>query len=393
MTERFDVVIIGGAMMGSSVAWWLSRHPDFNGSILVLERDPTFAQASTTHSNSCIRQQFGSEINIRISQFGAEFLKNWRDYLGSAAPKPAFREFGYLYLAADEPFADALRANHALQTDLGAGTVLLSPEEITARYPMIDPTGLLLGSLGTRDEGYFDGHGILAIWREQAKAAGVTRRTAEVTGLRRTGAHITTVCLADGSTITAGAVVNCSGPSAAYTAQMAGLDLPVAPQKAYSFLFDVAEPLPLDLPLTITPNGVHVRPESRSSYLAGCMDAAGPGADYDDFQMDHALWMDLVWPTLAERIPVFERIKLRTDWVGHYAINTLDHNAIVGAHPEAGNFYLCNGFSGHGLQQSPAMGRGLAELIATGRYQTLDLSPLGYERVAERTPLVERAVI
>ncbi len=393
MSQSYDVVIIGGAMMGSSVAWWLLRHPGFDGSILIVERDPTFEFASTTHTNSCIRQQFGTPINVQVSQFGVEFVRNARDYLGADAPEIAFREFGYLYLAADEAFAAQLTRNHAVQTALGADTVLLEPDEIKDRFPFMSTDGLVLGSLGASGEGYFDGHGILAVWREQAKAAGVERRTGEVAGISRTGGRASGVTLADGTRIEAGAIVNCAGPRAAQVARMAGLEIPVAPRRAYSFVFDTAEPLPVDLPLTITPSGVHVRPDSRTRYLAGCMDEAGPGAAYDDFAMDPDIWMDHVWPTLAERIPPFERIKISSEWVGHYAINTLDHNAIVGPVPELAGFYLCNGFSGHGLQQSPAMGRGLAELIATGAYQTLDLSPLGYDRIAARAPLLEPAVI
>ncbi|MFQ6554056.1 NAD(P)/FAD-dependent oxidoreductase [Aestuariibius insulae] len=393
MSDTYDIVIIGGAMMGSSVAWWLSRHPDFDGSILIVERDPTYEFASTTHTNSCIRQQFGTEINVRVSQFGVDFIRNSRDYLGADAPDMPFREFGYLYLAGDEEFAGQLRRNHAVQVLLGADTLLLEPQEIKERFPFMSTEGLVMGSLGASGEGYFDGHGILAIWREQAKAAGVQRRTGEVVEIPRDGDRVRGVVMADGTRIDAGALVNCAGPRAAQVAHMAGIDVPVAPCRAYSFVFDTAEPLPVDLPLTITPNGVHVRPDSRTRYLAGCMDKAGAGAAYDDFDMDPDIWMDHVWPTLAARIPPFERIKVSSEWVGHYALNTLDHNAIVGLTPDLANFYLCNGFSGHGLQQSPAMGRGLAELIATGSYQTLDLAPLGYDRIAARQPLLEPAVI
>jgi glycine/D-amino acid oxidase-like deaminating enzyme len=109
--------------------------------------------------------------------------------------------------------------------------------------------------------------------------------------------------------------------------------------------------------------------------------------------MDHELWEDKVWPAIATRIPAFERVKLRNSWVGHYAYNTLDQNAIVGPHPDLPNFLFANGFSGHGLQQAPAVGRALSELVIHGAYQTLDLSPFAWARIARNEPLLERAVI
>ena len=214
----------------------------------------------------------------------------------------------------------------------------------------------------------------------------------EVTAISRTGESVTSVTLADGTEISAGKIVNASGPRANVTAQMAGLHVPVEARRRFTFIFDAAHRLDRDLPLTIDPSGVHMRTDGRY-YMAGCPPGDDPNVDFDDFTMDHQIWEDKVWPVLATRVPAFEQIKLINTWVGHYAYNTLDQNAIVGAHPEVGNFYLANGFSGHGLQQSPAVGRGLAELLVHGAYRTLDLAPLGYDRIASNTPLLERAVI
>ena len=116
-------------------------------------------------------------------------------------------------------------------------------------------------------------------------------------------------------------------------------------------------------------------------------------AAFDDFTMDHALWQDVIWPGLADRIPRFEAIRVVNEWAGHYAYNTLDHNAIMGPHGEVENFLFLNGFSGHGLQQSPAMGRGMSEWITYGAYRSLDLTPFHYDRIAENRPLIEKAVI
>ncbi|MBO6853598.1 MAG: FAD-binding oxidoreductase [Marivivens sp.] len=389
----YDVVIIGGGMIGASCAWWLARDPDFTGNVLVIERDPTYEFASTSHTNSSIRQQFGTEINIRISQFGAEFIHNFRDYMGVPdAPEITLQSFGYLYLADTPAFADALRASAALQQSLGAGTRILTPDEIAAEWPFYNLDGILLGSHNPVNEGYFDGGTIFDWFRRQSRALGVEWRTGEVTGITRDGGRVTGVTLADGSSIACGTLVNASGPRAALTARMAGLDLPVEPRRRFTFVFDAAEPLPKDLPLTIDPSGVHMRSDGRY-YLCGCPPDLDAAVDFTDFTMDHEIWQEKVWPAIATRVPAFERVKVINHWVGHYAFNTLDQNAIVGPHPDLPNFLFCNGFSGHGLQQSPAMGRGIAELVTHGRYRSLDLSPLGVERIIENRPLLERAVI
>lgn len=388
-----DVLIVGGAMIGSSIAWWLSRDPDFDGRVIVVERDPSYEWASTTHTNSCIRQQFGSEINILISQFGAQFIRDFRALMDDPdAPEIALHDFGYLYLAATEGAEQALRDAQALQSSVGAATRLLTPQQIAAAYPFYDLTGIRLGSHNPVDEGYFDGGTIFDWFRRKARVGGVTYIADEVTGIDTAHCRVTGARLASGSRIACGTLINATGPRAARTAAMAGLSLPVEPRRRFSFVFDAAEPLDRPLPLTIDPSGVHVRSDGRY-YLAGCPPDDDRAVDPGDFTPDHALWEEKVWPALAARIPAFERIKLMNSWVGHYAYNTLDQNAVLGPHPDLPNFLFANGFSGHGLQQSPAIGRGLAEWITHGTYRTLDLSPLGYERIALGRPLRERAVI
>ena len=206
------------------------------------------------------------------------------------------------------------------------------------------------------------------------------------------GDCVQSIELASGEKIACGTVINASGARAVVTSRMAGIELPVEPRKRYTFIFAAETPLEVDLPLTIDPSGVHVRSDG-TYYLAGCPPDIDPAVDYDDFEQDHSLWESKVWPTIANRIPQFEAIKLINSWVGHYAYNTLDQNAILGAHEQVRNFVFVNGFSGHGLQQSPAMGRGTAELITYGEYRSLDLSPFDYHRVTSGTPFVEKAVI
>ena len=207
------------------------------------------------------------------------------------------------------------------------------------------------------------------------------------------GGRVQSVTLGSGDVVACGQVVNATGPRGAKTAKMAGIDIPIEPRKRFTWVFSAEQPLDRDLPLTIDPSGVHFRQDGPQTYIAGGQSDPDPAVDFDDFAMDADIWQDKIWPTIAARIPQFEAIKVITEWAGHYDYNTLDHNAILGPHPDVTNFYFVNGFSGHGLQQSPAMGRGTAEMLVHGAYQTLDLSAFGYERIAAGVPFQETAVI
>lgn len=392
---HYDLVIIGGAMIGSSAAWWTLRNPDFRGTVLVVERDPTYQFASTTHTSSCIRQQFGTEVNVRISQFGVHFIKNFRDFMEDAdAPERLhLHSFGYLYLADTPAFAETLRANAAMQNRLGAATRILTPGQIAAEWPFYNLDGIIAGSHNPVDEGYFDGGTMFDWFRRRARAMGAEYIQNEVVGLTVANNRVTHVELRSGEKISAGQVINAAGPRANVVAQMAGLSVPVEPRRRFTWVFAAAAPLEKDLPLTIDPTGVHVRTDGRN-YMVGCPPEDGdPAAPFDDFRFDHDLWEDKVWPAIATRVPAFERVKVLNQWTGHYAYNTLDQNAIIGPHPDLPNLHFANGFSGHGLQQAAAVGRGLSELVIEGRFVTLDLTDLGMGRIIRGEPLLERAVI
>ncbi len=392
----YDVVIIGGAIMGSATAWFLTEN-HFDGSVLVIERDPTYTACSTAHTNSCIRQQFSTELNIRISQFGAQFVKNLREFMGGdeRVPELGIQSYGYMYLADTDAFADALRAAQKVQLAAGAGTRLLTAQEIAAEYPFYAVDDIVLGSINTVDEGYWDGGTVFDWFRRSARERGVEYVHGEVVAITKSAAgdRITHVTLASGKTIACGQVVNATGPRAARTAEMAGIDLPVEPRKRFTWIFKAETPLDRELPLTIDPSGVHFRQDGPDTYLAGCKPDPDPAVDPTDFAMDHSIWETHVWPIIATRIPQFQAIRVVTEWAGHYAYNTLDHNAIIGPHPQVENLHFLNGFSGHGLQQSPAMGRAMAEWLTHGEYRSLDMTPFGYDRVARGEAFVERAVI
>jgi glycine/D-amino acid oxidase-like deaminating enzyme len=394
--NSYDVVIVGGAMLGSSVAWFTATNPDFDGSILVVEKDPTYEFTSTVHTNSCMRQQFSNEVNIRVSQFAADFVKNFREYMGGdeRVPHPILQSYGYMYLADNAEFAATLKEGQGIQAKLGAGTKHMTAEEIKADYPFYNLDDILVGNHNLIDEGYFDGNTLFDWWKRSARERGVEYLTNEVVAMTKStdGSKVESVTLASGEVVSCGTVVNCSGPRAALTAAMAGIDIPVEPRKRYTFIFDAETPLDRDLPLTIDPSGVHMRSEG-TYYLAGCPPDDDPAVDFDDFVQDHSIWEEKVWPVLATRIPAFERIKLINSWAGHYAFNTFDQNAIVGPHSKVTNFIFVNGFSGHGFQQSPAMGRGVSELLTYGEYRTLDLSAFGYERIEKCEKFPEKAII
>ena len=391
----YDVVIIGGAMLGSATAWFLADNPDFVGSVLVVERDPTYEFAATSHTNSCIRQQFSSALNVRISQFGAEFVQDLPRFMGAEAPKLKIQNFGYMYLADNDLFAASLREAHAVQVAAGAGTRLLTPDQIKAAYPFYTVDDLVLGSINTVDEGYFDGITLFDWFRAQARARGVEYLANEVVALTRNagGTRVESVTLASGQVVACGQVVNASGTRGGRTAAMAGIAIPIAPRKRFTWVISAEQPLDRDLPLTIDPSGVHMRQDGRATYMVGGHTEEDPEVAFDDFEMDHGIWQDHIWPTIATRIPAFEAVKVQREWVGHYDFNALDQNAIVGPHSMVENFLFLNGFSGHGLQQSPAMGRGTAEWLTYGAYRSLDLSPLGFDRIAQGRAYLEKAII
>ena len=284
-----------------------------------------------------------------------------------------------------------MRGNHVLQLAEGADVVLLRPDELSARFPWMSLEGVTLGSLGLGDEGWFDGYGLMQGFRRKARSLGTKYLAADVVGLELDGRRVARVRLAGGSALDCGAVVNAAGPWARQVAAMAGVELPVEARRRMVFVFD-ARWQPSDFPLVVDTSGVWVRPEGEGFI---CGHAPPEHEDLPDLPLeaDRRRFEEVLWPALAERVPAFEAIKVTNAWAGYYEMNTFDHNAILGPHPEIANLFFANGFSGHGLMQSPAVGRAIGELIVHGRYVTLDLSIFGYERIPAGRPVVEKNVI
>ena len=392
MSRKFDVVVIGGGVTGSSAAYFLAAEQAFGGSIAVVERDSTYGEAATPRSAGGIRQQFSTPENVLISAFGASFIKSIAEHLsvGGEVPDLQFHEDGYLFLATGAGLR-TLIANQQLQHQLGAETQLLTPKELAADFPWLNVGDLAGGSFGPRNEGWLDPYSLLQAFRRKARSLGVTYIQDEVTGLNVAQSRVTSVALRSGEIIECGAVVNCAGVSAWRIAAWIGLDLPVRPRKRLVYVFDCREEL-TGVPLTIDPTGVWVRPEG-ANFICGVSPEENNDPDATDFELDYSLFEATIWPTLAHRVPAFEAIKLIRAWAGHYDYNTLDQNVIIGAAPHVPNFLMANGFSGHGLQQSPAIGRALSELITFGGYRTLDLRRFGYDRVLKGEAIREANVV
>ena len=318
-----DVVIIGGGVMGSSIAWHLKSDPAFTGKVTVIERDPTYARASSALSASSIRQQFSTPLNIHLSRYGIGFLRRAHEVLGVDL---GLKEPGYLFLASKAGEA-VLRANHAIQKGEGCAVELLDPAALVRRFPAMSEIGVALASHGTANEGWFDGPALMAAFRRKARELGAEYVADEVVGLAPNA-----VTLRSGGRIEAGTIVLAAGPWSGEVAATAGIALPVEPRRRSVFVFDCRERLPL-LPLTIDPSGVWFRPEGRF-YLGGTTPADGNDPPGAPLEVQHQEWDDMVWPVLAERVPAFEAAKVVQSWAGYYEYNTFDQNGIVGRHPE-----------------------------------------------------------
>lgn len=394
MQQHFDVVIAGGAVMGSSVACHLAMHPQFSGSVLVIEPDMSYQKSASALSAGSIRQQFSQPVNIEISLHGISFLRDigQRLAVGSDRPEIGLREGGYLYLGGEDA-RPAFTENNAIQRARGADIALLEAPELAGEFPWLNVADLAIGSLGRSGEGWFDGYGLMQAFRAKARSLGVEYRQNRVVGATRQGARVTHIRLDDGSEIACGFFVNAAGASGARDiVERLGQRVAVYAKKRSVFSFTCRETLPKH-PLIIDRSGVWWRPEGEG-YICGFSPDDDDEIDQkNDFEVDWPLFEEIIWPVLAHRIPAFESLRPGRAWAGHYDMHLLDHNAIVGRITGFENALIACGFSGHGLQQSPAVGRGLAELMVEGRYTTLDLSDLGMERVEAGRPLLERNVI
>lgn len=385
-----SVVVIGGGVMGAATACFLAR--DHGVPVTVIERDPTYARASSALSASSIRQQFSTPVNIALSQWSLGFLRRVGDELGVAGEASAIGlvEAGYLYLATPAGAA-ALQANHAVQCAAGAVVALLAPGALRQRFPWLAVDDLACGTLGQSGEGWFDGPALLQALRRKAMACGARFMAAQACGFQTEGREVRAVRCADGRQVAATAVVLAAGAWTAPLAAQLGVHLPVVAKKRDVFVLDSPAVLPR-CPLVIDPAGVWFRPEGRG-FIAGAPPRDDSADEAPLEAIDHVWFEERIWPVLAARVPAFEALRVRSAWAGYYEMNTFDHNGLAGALPGWCNAYTACGFSGHGMQQAPAVGSALAALVAGGRSDAPDLEALSVQRLGDGRPLLERVVI
>ena len=389
--KTYEIIIVGGGVVGSACAYYLRKH-GFSGSIAIVEKDTTWQWSATARSAGGLRQQFSTPENIALSTFGIRLVKNLKQEFGPDADV-GFKEHGYLICASEEGLP-VLAENHAVQIAHGADNVLLEGAELSRRFPWLVADGIAAGCFGLSNEGWVDPYMLAALFRKAAVAQGVDIVAGEVMGLTREGNRISGAALASGETIGCGALVNAAGTGAGKLAAMAGVALPVGPRKRYVYVLDCPQATDAlrKAPLTVLPGGVYFRPEGRN-FLCGLSPVEHEEPAEMDWEVDHAWFEERIWPVLAEHVPLFEAIKVVSAWTGHYDYNALDQNAVIGPHPEVTNFLFANGFSGHGLQQGPATGNAIAELLVHGGYRSIDLTRFGYARILRKEPLFEKNVI
>lgn len=383
-----DVLIAGAGVMGASLAFWLTRlQPQWR--VVLVERAPGFAQASSSLSASSIRQQFSSPVNIALSQFGIGFLREADRWLGAGSQTAlALHEGGYLYLASQEQ-APALRALQAVQQAQGADIALLEPAALARRFAWLRTDDLALGSLGLRGEGWFDGPALHQRLLQAARRQGAELWHDEVLALRVQGQTLQSVTLREHGPVSPGTFVNAAGAWAARLSPPGGPALPIEAARRSVFVLSCPEPLP-GCPLLIDPTGFWLRPEGR--YL---ITGREPIEDTPDLPLD-ADWREMDeahWMRLAHRIPALEALRVERAWAGYYEMNRFDHNAFIGPHPQLRGYAVLAGFSGHGMQHAAGAGLALAEWLLHGLPRSIDVRPLGLQRWLDGQPLREANVI
>jgi glycine/D-amino acid oxidase-like deaminating enzyme len=389
-SKTYDVIITGGGIMGSATAYYLTKHqPGLK--VAVVERDPTYARASTTLSMSNVRIQFSLKENVQISQYAFQVLERFEEEMTveERRPKIYFRREGNLFLVSEANHAAARRA-FDLQRSLGGRVEWWSPQQVRERYPLYEPGAEIIGATFGPDDGHFDAYAALMAYKAKARSQGAEFLAGEAVKIRTAGGRATGVDLGSGETLAAACVVNCGGAWAAQLAATAGVRLPVIPVKRQVFTLDTAVKPAGPLPLTVLLSGLYFRTETGGLILLGKSMEEDPVGF--NFSWDDQRFMELLWPELAEFVPAWDRLKLVRGWAGLYDVNTLDHNAILGEWPEIKGFYLATGFSGHGLQQGPGVGRYLSELVL-GKPASLDLSIFSPQRILENRPVSEDGIV
>uniref|UniRef100_A0A146LL39 FAD-dependent oxidoreductase domain-containing protein 1 n=1 Tax=Lygus hesperus TaxID=30085 RepID=A0A146LL39_LYGHE len=419
-----DILIIGGGVMGFSIAYWLQQRALDHLRIVVVEQDPTYQKSTSVLSVGGLRQQFSLKENIELSMASAEFMRNIKHHLGVEGADPpdiCFNPCGYLFLASERG-THILQDNYNLQTSLGAKVELLSPEKLKEKFPFMNTDGVALGCHGLENEGWFDPWSLLSAFKRKAVALGTEVVNGKVTSFdfmnkspiynqyfapgEYTHVEKANVKLEDGSvkSIKFSQLIVAAGCNTGEVGKLIGMGsgagplgapIPIEPRKRYVFVMHCPDAPGLAMPFIIDPTGAYVRREGvGGQYLCGI----SPGDEEqepccDNMDVDYEFFENKLWPIIANRVPAFECAKVKTAWSGFYDFNSFDENAFIGPHPAFHNVHVVAGFSGHGIQQSPAVGRAMMEIIFDGEFRTIDLSRLGMERYLNNEPLYESNIV
>ncbi|MFN9122654.1 MAG: NAD(P)/FAD-dependent oxidoreductase [bacterium] len=389
MNIQHDVVIIGGGAIGCATAVFLRKAGVER--VCVLEPDPTYAKAATPMATGGCRRLFALPENIRMSQFSIEYYKNFAEHVAvdGYAPDVQWKERGYLFIGGPQ-HAQVLEQNARVQEAEGVQIELLDRAAIAARYPWMRNDDLALGVLSPQDGG-LDPNRVLQGFRRKAQAMGVTFLRDRAVDLYVRNRRIVEIELASGARVRGDHVVNAAGCWSASIAKLVGVDLPVNPMRRFEHYVELAHELPADMPLIKDPDRLIIRPEGKG-YAVGLVKSDEPRGF--SFEVEPSWFQDVVWPACAARVKEFEELKLVREWAGLYDECELDGNMILG-HCEGGpeNFLVACGFSGHGLMHAPAVGRGVAELILTGEFQSLNLEAMAYTRTIDDLPYRESGIL
>jgi glycine/D-amino acid oxidase-like deaminating enzyme len=380
-----DVIIVGGGAMGSSTAYHLMEvEPSL--SVAVIEKDSSYARASTVLSDGNVRVQFNLEENILISQHTMEVLRTFADDMATDTfrPEVGARHQGNLFLAGEDGREAALEGLD-LQRSLGCDVEWLESSAIEARYPGLELEGIAGGTLGVND-GSVDPGAVLRGYRSKAIELGARYVEDEVLAVTTHNDRVSGVRLRSGVDLAAPGVFVAAGAWSADLVRPLGVALPVIPVMRTVYVV-AATVETAGKPSLFLPSGVYALPESDRTWVMAWSRPEDP-IGFDFTPAGRHRFTDVIWPELYRHIPAFDSLEVQTSWAGLYDVNTLDGNAILGEWPTVPGLYLATGFSGHGFQQCPAVGRYLAERIL-GLSPTLDLSRLGGERILQNRPLYE----
>jgi FAD-dependent oxidoreductase domain-containing protein 1 len=398
--ESNDVLIVGGGVFRSAIAYFLAAEHGVRAT--VVERDPTYAKASSALSASSIRQQFSTPANIALSQWSFEFLQRAHETLAVDGDMPQLSpvERGYLYLAT-EGGVDVLRENHATQIACGADIRWLDANALRGQFPWLVTDGLVAGTWGAKGEGWFDGPALHQAFRRKAISLGARYVNDEVYLSQRSSLGPNLIGRLSNSTYLSKNIIFSTGAHLNRTLHDVGIRFPIAAKKRDVFVFDSPAKLP-NCPLVIDPSGIWFRPEGHPQsngtqrFLCGAPPRHRDRMPHDPddaplHEIDYGLFDEFIWPALAARVPQFEALKLKSAWAGYYEMNMFDHNGVVGALPAFEHCFVAAGFSGHGMQHAPAVGNAVAKLVVG--LPAPEVAALTPARIATNEPLIERNVI